>query len=238
MKKLCLILLCMMLNACTDEPIVYDQLRYGDMTGDIRTGHQSNPIRLRCGTQCRTIPWEPINFSAAKNTLTKKQAALIRSFLKQQNHHQTVYIAPCDGIPLPAHGTKRFASLIAQNIQAQGYTVWITQPVFSAKPYYPKPLCANLVRKPITPLIPQCPNLHVLDSVYHSASDFGCTQARALASMISDPWDLIVAPDQEGPTASARVLLANQRYNEGKRVQFKSNTSNGTLATPTAAQDY
>lgn len=237
MKKLCLIILCMMLNACTDEPIIYDQLMFGDMSGDISRGHQSNPIRLHCGAHCSTIPWEPINSSASKDTLTKKQHALVRSFLKKQNHHQTVYIAPCDGAPLPAPGNKEFASLIARVIHEQGYKVWITQPLFSAHLYLPRPVCVNLVRRPIVIMVPECPNLNVLDTVYHSYSDFGCAQSRALASMITDPWDLIIAPDEEGPSASARIIRANQRYNEGKGVQFSSTTSNVPLATPTATQD-
>ena len=233
MKSLCAIWLCALLVACTDEPIIANQLMYGDMTGEIDIGHNANPIRLRCESGCKTISSTPTNFTLPQFALTSQQKASIHRFLKQQSRHETVYIASCDGIPLPCNNNRRLASLVAKEIRDQGYNTWITQPVFPIAPYHLQPQCVNLLRGKLAVILPRCPNLNVLDTVYHIDSNFGCSQARALASMIHDPWDLIVAPNEEGAKPSARIIYGNKNYNEGKRIHFGSRISSIADAQPT-----
>ena len=222
MKHLCTILLCAVLISCTNEPILYNQLMYGDITGEIDTGHRANRIRLKCEKQCQTILFSPVNLPTSRYVLTKKQKAQIDFFLKKQRKHETVYIAACDGIPIPARNDRWLLSLVSHQVRSQGYKVWITQPVFPSLPYSPRPQCVQLLRGHLGVIVPSCPNLNVLDSVYQISSNSGCAQARALASMITDPWDLIRAGDEEGAVSAARLIKGNKNHNEGKKVEFKS----------------
>lgn len=214
--------LTLFLAAC-DEPIVYNELRYADITGEIWDGHNPNRIRIRCGKDCTTlafakkwIPWTPA-LSPIPNdfkVFAQQQKQGIHRFLRKQSRNTTVYIAPCDTGPIQSTENKKLARWVANEVTKAGYVAWITKPVIPLA--QPHPLfCVNLLRGSLATIAPSCPNMRIKDSVYRVGSDFGCSTRRNLAAMIN-PWDYLVPPGERSTAPAARMNHGNMDYNDGK----------------------
>lgn len=219
------------LTACS-EPIVYNQLRYGDITGEIWDGYNANKIRIRCGEECKTLQFHQVVLPANRKSLQSKlhqQKRLIRQFLRQHDRRKLVYVAPCDTWPIQTRENRQLARWVANEVSNAGYSVWITKPVVP----YPKNaqvLCVNLLRGTLGIIAPSCPNLRVKDSVYRMASDFGCSSNHNLASMINNPWDLLAPPGERGPVPSSRIVHGNMNYNKGVAAKLMLDRSDRTNA--------
>ena len=222
------------LSAC-NEPIVYNQLRYGDMTGEIWDGHNANKIRIRCGKDCSTLSFQQILLPVSPKATAKlkfdgqQQRKIIRHFLSRQDKRRLVYVAPCDTWPVESKENRKLARWVANEVTKAGYSVWLTQPVV---PYAKNPqvLCVNLLRGQLAVIPPDCPNLRVPDSVYRVSSDFGCSSNRSLATMISNPWDLLAPPGERGPVRASRITHGNMNYNNGVVAKVMLDTVDKTNA--------
>lgn len=233
------------LTAC-NEPIVYNQLRYGDMTGEIWDGYNPNKIRIRCGKECKTLQFQKIvlpansKYPVAKLQLQKK---LIHQFLRQHDRRKLVYVAPCATWPIQTRENRQLTRWVANEVSKAGYSVWITKPVV---PYAKNTqvLCVNLLRGSLGIIAPNCPNLRVKDSVYRISSDFGCSTNRNLATMINNPWDLLAPPGERGPVLASRLARGNMDYNNGVKAKFmqdrpdRTNADTSTNTSPNAVAGY
>lgn len=214
--------LSLLLTAC-DEPIIYNELRYADITGEIWEGHNPNKIHIQCGKDCTTLSFEkkwlgllPFTSAVPKEAqiLIQQQKRLIQRFLRHQNKGAVIYVAPCDTGFIQNTENKKLARWVANQVSKAGYTPWISRAVIPQAQNSPL-FCVNLVKGSLSIIPPNCPNLRVKDSVYHIASDFGCSTNHNFATMIN-PWDYLAPPGERSAVPDARITHGNMDYNEGK----------------------
>lgn len=200
------------LSGC--EPILWNDLVYGDITGEIWTSRDAHPIRMACTKDCRTIALGPARFNKNQNqskNLSQAEQQIIHSFLRHYPRQERVYLAPCEGPYAKDPEVFEEIQKIGRAIAELGYPVAITRPVFSATKKTNN-RCVNLLKGRLILIPPQCPNTKRRSSIYRMNSDFSCSSAHNLAVMMDNPWDLIRASGDVSTPATS-IAHANLDYN-------------------------
>lgn len=187
------------------EPLVKNQLTYGDITGEMATGYQPNKIRIKCHSGCITL------YPGSTGRLTSHNKKLLKRRLASLVKNNRLYVAPCDNIHTYSHSTRDFVRQVSSFIFDNGIAVRVTKPVVAAKALM-QSSCVNLVSGKLSIIAPNCPNLSDTSGVYRIGSNLECANRKSLAQMISNPWDLLAPGGSFAPVSAARLIHGNKDY--------------------------
>lgn len=184
---------------------------------EVWTGENRNPIEVVCGKSCQTI-----RFNEGATTLSLKQRQQIKKFVYQVDQNQRIFVSPCVSKNIHSEINEQRMDLVKSQVSRIGY-----RPV-ELKPTLPENLrsknCVNLVRGKLRLYVQRCPNLTLNPSVQMVGSSFGCTTSYNLAVMITNPWNLLALPGDNG-TEGSRVALGEKNYREGKNAKLDMESS-------------
>ena len=184
---------------------------------EVWTGQSKNSLRVACGSSCRTI-----TFSLNSAYLGPAQRAEIRDFVHRTNRNQRIYVSPCATNDAVFPLTESRVIMIKEEVERLGYTPVQVKSTMPANLTTAR--CINLVRGKLHLYVQNCPNTTLLPSVENINSDFGCATNYNLAQMITNPWNLLTLPGDNG-TEGDRVGLGVKDYREGKIAKLDMESS-------------